>query len=865
MSSCKRSGILLLIFLILYVSGTALAAGLSPFSDVPDSHWALPHIMKMELRGVITGYGNNIFKPDNTVTQLEAATMAVRAMGLQSETERTDLNIDVSHYNLPTSWNAAGYVKVALTKGIIDSTNFVPQSAASRAWVAQLMIRMIDAEDELKMDASTNFDDDSTIPGWAKSYVALAAEKGLITGIENFSGGYSFVPNNPVKRSELAAMISRADRYMSDVKGQLPVAEIVSVGYSTLTLKQAAQAERTYQVTTGTAVFDVNAKRSTITQLKAGDLIRYYVNGQGVLIYIEQLNKEHYQSRENITGKVAQHFPSDLILTIQSSEGKLYTYPYAKGILSEDLQAGDVVTITVKDGVITAIRLDDKTGELIRGKIFSLDLENNILTLEADGRYASYLISANVSVNYDGARFPTVKDLAQGDEVEITIEDNKVIAITLVKALNKKSLSGKIVGIAATEQVLTIRTTDDELLALEVPGSAVITIGGILNPLFSDLKVDDVIDFTIEDNVIVSLAVTNRGYKTEVMGKVEALNVSTKVIVLEDELGELQSYRIDNNVYLDLNKTSPTLSDIKVGMIVTLKLQDNIVYEINLQNKIKGEIEQIDSQRAIITVKTDAGRKNYKIDNALIRILGVTNARIRDLEVGQQVVLTLVEGSVDRVDVITTKISTVTTIETTANRIGIKDGSSTARYYVYPDTTIVISGIKNPSLRDLKTGDTVKLTFVGRELQQIKLVPARFGTITSLSLLASRIVVQTNSGAETISINDNVTVYSADGKKLTVNSLKENDFVRILATDEGIIITLAKTIKGEVVAVDFSTRTLYILDEKETYQWYTLIESVPVWEKASGHRLQDLATGTKVEVYLFDNQIYGICVLAALG
>ena len=164
----------------------------------------------------------------------------------------------------------------------------------------------------------------------------------------------------------------------------------------------------------------------------------------------------------------------------------------------------------------------------------------------------------------------------------------------------------------------------------------------------------------------------------------------------------MQSYRIDNNVYLDLNKTSPTLSDIKVGMIVTLKLQDNIVYEINLQNKIKGEIEQIDSQRAIITVKTDAGRKNYKIDNALIRILGVTNARIRDLEVGQQVVLTLVEGSVDRVDVITTKISTVTTIETTANRIGIKDGSSTARYYVYPDTTIVISGIKNPSLRDLK-------------------------------------------------------------------------------------------------------------------------------------------------------------------
>ena len=114
----------------------------------------MPHIMKMALRGVITGYGDNTFKPDNSVTQLEAATMAVRAMGLQSETERSDINLDVSHYALPTSWNAAGYVKVALAKGIIDSTNFSPHSAASRAWVAQLVIRMIDAEDELEITAS---------------------------------------------------------------------------------------------------------------------------------------------------------------------------------------------------------------------------------------------------------------------------------------------------------------------------------------------------------------------------------------------------------------------------------------------------------------------------------------------------------------------------------------------------------------------------------------------------------------------------------------------------------------------------------------------------------------------------------------
>ena len=44
--------------------------------------------------------------------------MAVRAMGLQDETEK-EHSIDVSRYDLPVSWNAAGYVKVALLRGLL--------------------------------------------------------------------------------------------------------------------------------------------------------------------------------------------------------------------------------------------------------------------------------------------------------------------------------------------------------------------------------------------------------------------------------------------------------------------------------------------------------------------------------------------------------------------------------------------------------------------------------------------------------------------------------------------------------------------------------------------------------------------------
>ena len=99
----------------------------------------------------------------------------------------------------------------------------------------------------------------------------------------------------------------------------------------------------------------------------------------------------------------------------------------------------------------------------------------------------------------------------------------------------------------------------------------------------------------------------------------EALNASTRVIVLEDEQGNLNTYRIDEAVYLDLGKSQPKLSDITVGMTITLKLEDNIVYEITRQNRVVGKLEQIDGKRNQVTVNTAGGRKNYNIGGAVIR------------------------------------------------------------------------------------------------------------------------------------------------------------------------------------------------------------------------------------------------------
>ena len=58
-------------------STTAFAASVK-FTDVPSNHWASSSISEMADKGIMSGIGNNLFAPSNTLTGAEFVTMIVR-------------------------------------------------------------------------------------------------------------------------------------------------------------------------------------------------------------------------------------------------------------------------------------------------------------------------------------------------------------------------------------------------------------------------------------------------------------------------------------------------------------------------------------------------------------------------------------------------------------------------------------------------------------------------------------------------------------------------------------------------------------------------------------------------------------------
>ena len=68
-----------------YRNSVATNMTVSPFPDVPYTHWAAPYIKLAVTNKLITGYADASFRPDNAVTLEEAATICLKLLGYTGE------------------------------------------------------------------------------------------------------------------------------------------------------------------------------------------------------------------------------------------------------------------------------------------------------------------------------------------------------------------------------------------------------------------------------------------------------------------------------------------------------------------------------------------------------------------------------------------------------------------------------------------------------------------------------------------------------------------------------------------------------------------------------------------------------------
>ena len=185
------------------------------FLDVPESYWAFSYIEEMVDRGVLSGYPNGRFYPDNNVSRAEFAKIMVTAAGilLSYNSEQYYQDVPVSHWSYPYVSSAMYYLTGYNTP---YGNYYYPDQAALREDIAVALVKL-KGYDLLGADESiltTMFTDASSISSDAKKYVAVAVERGLISGYED----NTFKGQSSITRAEAATLLWRAYQYGNDNK-----------------------------------------------------------------------------------------------------------------------------------------------------------------------------------------------------------------------------------------------------------------------------------------------------------------------------------------------------------------------------------------------------------------------------------------------------------------------------------------------------------------------------------------------------------------------------------------------------------------------------------------------------------------------
>lgn len=186
-----------------------------------DKHWAKVEIERWQQIGILKGYPDGSFKPNQFVTRAELAHIASESFGL-SDTWGAKTYTDVQQ----TAWYAQDIAKISSMQLMNDQQNtFRPNDVATREEAAYLMANLYSLLDDATIDL--DFKDKAQIADWAQPQVAALNKNGYITG----KPGQLFAPQGKLTRAEVIKMldnltpnyIKESGTYTEAVTGNLVV------------------------------------------------------------------------------------------------------------------------------------------------------------------------------------------------------------------------------------------------------------------------------------------------------------------------------------------------------------------------------------------------------------------------------------------------------------------------------------------------------------------------------------------------------------------------------------------------------------------------------------------------------------------
>lgn len=242
------------------------------FSDVSSNYWASQFIQQLSQRGVIAGFPDGTFRPEEPVTRAQFAAMINKAFSKSAQRQPINFN------DVPSNYWAFSAIRQAYTIGFLSGypgNVFKPNQAIPREQVLVSLANGLEYAATSNVESTLQYYNDSgSISGYARTPIAAATEKKIVVNYPNVK---FLNPSVTATRAQVAAFIYQAlvssnqaaainSPYIVALQTTPPPVKTVTIPQGTMIPVKYEKAEKILVTKDETAPLILTTSQNVITQ-----------------------------------------------------------------------------------------------------------------------------------------------------------------------------------------------------------------------------------------------------------------------------------------------------------------------------------------------------------------------------------------------------------------------------------------------------------------------------------------------------------------------------------------------------------------------------------------------------------------------
>lgn len=552
------------------------------------NHWAEKEIKQMVEKKFILGYPDGTFKPDNSVTKLDALIMASRILGVD-ETENAEevITAQEASKTVMASYNIYGkrevsylYNKKLFTKAELDSylKGENAKTYIKRYEAAILFTKIMGKESEVKNKTFLvlPFMDSAQIPAMAKPYVEFMSNQEIMKGITKTE----FMPNNVLTRAQVALLLLRVSNKIEGVTTDststtigadatfIGTVDFISNDTKLLVVKNASNS-KSYTLLTSTPIRIDNVS-STFGSLERGMNVTIKTKGIEVLEVIAA-SRTYSKTITGIISSISSSTPLKIGIKedVDDTDSDKYEVDDYVNISrngsyssTDGLNIDDYGTIYIlANGKIGKVVVENRD-KTVSGTVVSLTTDDEVnISVKSSSETKKYEVLSDVEVTRNG-KSSSLKEVKAGDSVKLSLRYNKVRQIKAES--DSKTAKGIIQEILIGKTSKITIKDGSKTETYEIASTATIKVDGNTSEIY-DLRLGTSVDLDLESNVAVVVKAEKKVETLEVRGTISLINLSLGVITIESDAGEATQVYVDKSTKVNdiIEGTTMKLSELE--------------------------------------------------------------------------------------------------------------------------------------------------------------------------------------------------------------------------------------------------------------------------------------------------------------